>query len=404
MRAALTVLVAWGTLAGNFVGASPAGAEEGLHYGDRVRLAPGVSYREFDYPASYGTARGHLLTVDLRDPRVRVDLLHPGAVTKRATVSALADAQGAVGAVNGDFFDISEAQHPGVDPTYAPVGPAIAGGRQLKAAVPDGQRFGPALPPGTSAQDVIGVSADRTARLGRLVLRGAVSTPQGRLRLSGLNQYALPAGGIGAFTSAWGSASRVRATCGTDTERGAPCSTDTYEVTVHDGKVGAVSDTPGRGAVRPGDVVLVGREAGARSLRRLATGDRVRVLARLAADGGTSFRFAVGGFPILRSDRPLSGLDTRTAATRTAAGFGSAGRVLYLLALDGDAETGSGLTISELAALMRGIGADSAVDLDGGGSSTLVSREPGDRRVTVRNHPSGGAQRPVPDAIGVFSS
>jgi exopolysaccharide biosynthesis protein len=112
----------------------------------------------------------------------------------------------------------------------------------------------------------------------------------------------------------------------------------------------------------------------------------------------------VGGFPILRSDRPLSGLDTRTAATRTAAGFGSAGRVLYLLALDGDAETGSGLTISELAALMRGIGADSAVDLDGGGSSTLVSREPGDRRVTVRNHPSGGAQRPVPDAIGVFSS
>ncbi|MDX6328951.1 MAG: hypothetical protein QOI83_1334, partial [Streptomycetaceae bacterium] len=97
MRAALTVLVAWGTLAGSFVGASPAGAAEGLHLGDRVRLAPGVSYREFDYPASYGTARGHLLTVDLSDPRVRVDLLHPGAVTKRATVSALADAQGAVG-------------------------------------------------------------------------------------------------------------------------------------------------------------------------------------------------------------------------------------------------------------------------------------------------------------------
>jgi hypothetical protein len=230
------------------------------------------------------------------------------------------------------------------------------------------------------------------------VLSGAVSTPRGRLRLAGLNQYALPVGGIGAFTHDWGNASRMRAICGTDAERGAPCSEDAYEVTVRDGKVGAVADTPGSGAVRAGDVVLVGREGGARSLRKLAVGDRVGVLDRLDAEGSTSFRFAIGGFPILRSDRPLDGLDTRTAA-----GFGSAGKVLYLLALDGDAETGSGLTISELAALMHGIGADSAVNLDGGGSSTLVSREPGNERVTVRNHPSGGAERRVPNAIGVFA-
>jgi len=40
-----------------------------------------------------------------------VDLLTPGAVAARAAVSQLADARHAVGAVNGDFFDITEDQH-----------------------------------------------------------------------------------------------------------------------------------------------------------------------------------------------------------------------------------------------------------------------------------------------------
>jgi hypothetical protein len=371
---------------------------------DGVRVAPGVVYQEFSYPTSHGTAHGHLLTVDLRDRHVRVDLLTPGAVAARSAVSRLADARGAVGAVNGDFFNISETQHPGVDATGAPVGPAIASGRALKAAVPDGQRFGPALPPGTSAEDVIGVTANRTARLDRLALRGTADTPGGTFQLRGFNQYALPVDGIGAYTSGWGSASRRRAVCGTDTRRDDPCSSDTYEVKVRGGRVVAAASAPGRGAIAAGTTVLVGREEGARLLRKLSVGEQVRVTHWLSAQSGTSFAFAVGGFPVLRDGSPLSELDTRTAATRTAAGFGAGGGVLYLLALDGNAETDSGLTIHELAEVMREIGADSAVDLDGGGSSTLVTRAPGGSRVVVRNHPSGGAERPVPNAIGVFSS
>jgi hypothetical protein len=50
------------------------------------------------------------------------------------------------------------------------------------------------------------------------------------------------------------------------------------------------------------------------------------------------------------------------------------------------------------------MGADDAVNLDGGGSTTLVARDPGAAAVTVRNHPSGGAERPVANAIGVFAA
>ncbi|MFM9370066.1 phosphodiester glycosidase family protein [Streptomyces sp. Da 82-17] len=389
-------------------GAGPAGAATsgGGGGGDApvVRVASGVEYSSFTVPASHGPARAHLVTVDLADPRVRLDLLHAGAVAARRTVSSMADTAGAVAAVNGDFFNISEAQHPGVEATGAPVGPAVAGGRQLKAAVPDGQRFGPALPPGTHTTDVFGVGADGRARMGRLDLDGAVHTAHDRLPLGGLNQYALPVGSVGAFTADWGAASRFRSVCGTDTDRAAPCSTDTYEVTVRAGRVVATADVPGAGPIAADATVLVGRESGAQQLRKLAVGDPVHVRHRLvAAESDAALRFAVGGYPVLRDGQPLAGLDAFTSAVRSAVGTSDSGRRLHLLALDGGLDYRTGLTIAEVAQLMRELGARDAFSLDGGGSSTLVSRDPGAPGVTVRNSPSGGVERPVPNGIGVFS-
>jgi hypothetical protein len=409
VRATAVVLAATGALvAGTFTTAQAAGTttttigDVTLRAAPAASIAPGVDYRDFSLTASAGAVHGHLVSADLDDPHVSVDLLHGASVTDREPLSALADAQGAVAGVNADFFNISET-HAGVPPTGSSDGPAIASGHQLKAAVPNGQRFGPGLPPGTSTRDVIGVGADRTARLDTLDLHGAVLTHDGTLPLGGLNQYALPVGGIGAYTSDWGTVSRARAACGTDTVRSAPCTTDTFEVTVRHDHVVAESATLGAGAIEPGTVVLVGREAGADALRALPTGAHVHVSYRLAGDGRTPLRFAAGGYPILRDGSPLAGLDSATAATRTAAGIGSGGRRLYLLALDGTAETSAGLTISELAQVLHGFGAEDGVNLDGGGSTTLVTRDPGADQVTVRNHPGGGAERPVPDGIGVFS-
>ncbi|MET9257564.1 phosphodiester glycosidase family protein [Streptomyces sp. NPDC003717] len=399
-RPVLTVLAALGTLAGAaLTGAAPVAAAP-----QATRVAPGVTYEELDIPAAKGTAHAHVLRVDLRDPRVRLGLLHPAAVAAREPVSKLANAQGAVAGINGDFFNISEAQHPGVEATGAPVGPAIAEGRTLKAAVPVGQRFGPALPPGTTSEEVLGVGADRRARLDRLVLDGGVRAPEGRLPLGGLNQYALPVGSVGAFTSAWGAASRVRATCGTDTDRAAPCSTDTHEVTVRGGRVVGAADVPGAGAVAAGTTVLIGREAGAQWLRKLAVGERVGVRYRLvAAASRIPYRFALGGYPVLADGRPLPGLDGSVSAVRTAVGVADGGRRVVLLALDGAPAYRTGLTIAEVAGTLRSLGAEDGFSLDGGGSTTIAVREPGAAGATARNHPTDGAERPVANGIGVFS-
>ncbi|WP_445038324.1 phosphodiester glycosidase family protein [Streptomyces hayashii] len=272
----LALLVALGVTAGaTLAGTASADAASGTGAGTVV--ATGVSYRRYDLRAAAGTTRAHVLDVDLANPHVRLGLLYPGAVAARAAVSAMADRQRAVAGVNGDFFDISEAQHPGVEATGSSVGPAVANGRALKGAVPVAQRFGPALPPGTNTGAVVGVGTDGRARTDTLALDGSYTAGGRRLALGGVNQFALPENSVGAFTSDWGGVSRRRATCGTDSDRAGACSARTYEVTLRRGRVVSASATPGSGTVTAGTTVLVGREAGAQRLKRLVEGERVTV-------------------------------------------------------------------------------------------------------------------------------
>jgi exopolysaccharide biosynthesis protein len=85
-------------------------------------------------------------------------------------------------------------------------------------------------------------------------------------------------------------------------------------------------------------------------------------------------------------------------------GIADGGRRLYLLALDGAPGYRGGLTVAEVVATMRTLGSVDAFSLDGGGSTTMAARTPGAGAVAALNHPSGGAERPVPNGIGVFST
>ncbi|TMQ94915.1 phosphodiester glycosidase family protein [Actinomadura soli] len=368
-----------------------------LRFTSTTELAPGVVFKTFETTGIGGPVLGDLLDVDLRGPGVSMGLLHPPNVAARQRVSAMADAQRALAGINGDFFNVSETR-PGVVATGSSSGPEVDDGSPLKGAVPDGQRFGPALPPGTSAEDVIGVGADKRGHLGRLHLTGTIRAGATRIAVRGLNQYALPVGSAGAFTDEWGGVSRQRAVCGTDTVRNAPCSTNTAEVTVRRGVVTKVADEVGAGAIPQDTTVLVGREDGANALRGLRPGDRVRIGYRFTSP--RRFSFAIGGFPVLRDGEPLAGLDPKGPAPRTAAGVSRDGRRMYLVVADGRSERSAGLTVAELASLLDEAGVDDAVNLDGGGSSTFVTRSGG--KSVVRNVPSDGRERAVANGIGVF--
>src|SRR5690606_3591074 len=80
---------------------------------------------------------------------------------------------------------------------------------------------------------------------------------------------------------------------------------------------------------------------------------------------------------------------------RSAAGFSRDSTRIWLVAVDGrQPEFSRGATMAELAQIMRDLGAWNAVNLDGGGSTTLVVRER-----MVNRHDTLGTRRAVANAL-----
>jgi exopolysaccharide biosynthesis protein len=110
---------------------------------------------------------------------------------------------------------------------------------------------------------------------------------------------------------------------------------------------------------------------------------------------------AVSGWPMLvshcRSESRLPGSDifTRAPHARTAVGLSDDGRRLLVLVADGGREHVPGPTLPELAGLLVELGACTALNLDGGGSSALWVDD------HIVNHPSDGFERPVGNQLAV---
>ncbi|MCF6268623.1 MAG: phosphodiester glycosidase family protein [Melioribacteraceae bacterium] len=83
---------------------------------------------------------------------------------------------------------------------------------------------------------------------------------------------------------------------------------------------------------------------------------------------------------------------------RTAAGFGESKRYLYLATVDGRQVTSKGMSLPEFADFLISIGVYRAVNLDGGGSTTMVVRN------KIVNSPSdAGGERRVSNSLMVVS-
>ena len=124
--------------------------------------------------------------------------------------------------------------------------------------------------------------------------------------------------------------------------------------------------------------------------------------------GWESVQQAVGGREWIVRDGAVSISPHPASADeihpRSAIGLTADGR-LILATVDGR-ETGvsAGVRLPELAELMLERGAVSAINLDGGGSSSLVVRRAGTETPVIVNRPSDGFERPVTNSIQVIST
>ena len=93
---------------------------------------------------------------------------------------------------------------------------------------------------------------------------------------------------------------------------------------------------------------------------------------------------------------------------RTAIGITKTGKKLILVVVDGrQAGYSQGATLEELAQILKDFGAHQAINLDGGGSSTLVAQGAFDRPRLLNspvNHGLPGRQRPVGNHLGIYAN
>jgi hypothetical protein len=300
-----------------------------------------------------------------------------GRVKTTESLGELAHSERVAGGVNADFFALTA-------PFGVPIGALVTHG---------------VLVAGPAAQAVLAFDSSGTPRITTLSVAGSAQVGAVRIPIANWNRAAKS--GVAFFDASW--AAR------TDTATGV------IEVVLagrNPSRVESV-DTLTAGVAIPtdGGVLVVGSNASVTTrneLRALHVGDIVRVDVSLVPFHPYE---AVGGRPaILRDSAVIGAVDTQGQASfnvgrnpRTAAGIAANGRRLILAVVDGrEMPYSDGMSLRELALLMQALGARDAINLDGGGSSTLVYSDPGaGGALRIANRPSDKVERAVGDALAV---
>lgn len=356
-----------------------------------TRIGRGVDRAEADeiQTTRTGPWRLRVLTIDPRLAEGHLRATYGEDVARTETTTAMAQDLGAVAGTNGGFFSAGAAAARRGDPV----------GLAVHAGVVESE-------PGSYAPEthLLLNAATNTARVTKLRWRGAITHLPSRtsVALDHVNQApAVPAGcglrtevlsclqpgEVSVFTAAWG--------------RQTPSGAGVEVVLDSAGCLVDTATTRGT-ALRRGESSVQATGADVvplLALTVLGCLDRTDTLTdpagiRVPLTPGT---FAVNGrYPLLRDGEviaPRTGGSFVTARhPRTVAGVAADGRVL-LMTIDGRSRTSVGATLLEAAEAARSLGMVEAVNLDGGGSSTM----------SVNGHPSGkpsdGRERAVGDAL-----
>lgn len=336
----------------------------------RTAIAPGLDVTSFQRLESGGWVTGHVMTADLRTPTLSLDVTDGGTTSaSNDTVSSFATDAHAVAAVNGDYFDMNASD--------AAIGTDISATSGVRSISGD-QRPALTMASGRAAITALASQASAT-------INGA------HLAVDAVNSPTWHADQLGVFTPVWGSYPVGRLLSAGERIR---------VVHVIGGKVTSVDDDARSiaSAAAPGETLIVGRGPAADRLATVAPGQPVDVTLRT----NSAVDLAVGGSQVLIKDGKATGAEEVTAA-RTAVGVSRDGTRMWIVSIDGKVADSPGQTLSQLTALLLDQGAWQALNLDGGGSTTLVARPAGTSSLQLLDRPSDGTERKVTNAL-VFRS
>ncbi len=345
-------------------------------YDRREAVGPGVTYRERRLVrAGDGPFTLQILEVDPKNPAVNIlpARAHDRAIG-RETVSSMARRLGAAAAVTGGYFITAGPYAGGSSGVCFWNGEAIAS--------PDSSTPRTALVFCSEKDDVerlefepVGFSAQVRSST------GGTAAVTGLHRVRGSDDLIVYRPLMGERTLTYAS--------------GVEAQVDSQ------GTVVAWEEGKGNMAIPRDGYVLSGSGSGAEWLRAHARpGARITLDLQAKASSCTPTDITGGGPRLVRAGRVDLGREAfaheLVRHPRTAVAVTNSGSLLFVT-LDGRQPDSVGMTLREMAAMLIELGARDAMNLDGGGSTTMVVRD------SVRNSPSDGAERAVSDAILIYS-
>ncbi len=355
-------------------------------------ITQGASLQTIRMKTDGGPLNVYVLKADLSDPLLKIDTIvgSDGTLNKNQTVTEMAKRTGAVAAINGDFFQMMDSGRT--------IGLAYQGGILVESPALRADMYG------------FGLTTDKTPLIEIFNFQGKVTADNGKsFPLAGINKpgYLLMSDqssdidSLNLYNTYWGATSRGKL----------PNLTGVVEAVVQNGVVQRVlTDQPGV-AIPANGYILKGHGQAAKFIKdNLKPGSKV-TYTYTVEPGGSNLFAAVGGQALLVEDGHLPAYFSQNITgkhARTAAGVSKDGDTLYLVAVEKQASSDGtavsvGMTQEELADFLISIGVWRAVNLDGGGSTTMAARHLGDFNISLVNRPQGTTQRKVPDAIGIFS-
>ena len=343
------------------------------------RVAPGVEYGEYDLITSAGPIVVHVVAVAPQTPQIELNtvLASDALQSSGETVSSMARRTGAIAGINADYFDIGNTNRP----TNLVV------------------RHGALVSTPTKRYALV-ISSNGTPQIIEMTFAGTLQLADKTVALDAVNRA--PNGGTSLLTPAFGSVAPhddVTLVALTPTTGTPPFAT--Y-------RVDAVLDNTT--AQPPGYYLAIGMDAYA-SVGVPNPGDAIAASGDLEPFSLGSLAAAVGGGPLILNDGSWfddpdgpSGGEYAQRIPCSGAALGSDG-TLFLLEVDGrQPDLSVGITRPEFAALMRAFGAARGMAFDGGGSSELVARIPGESSASLVTTPSDGHERKVADGMFVYDT
>jgi DNA/RNA endonuclease YhcR with UshA esterase domain len=159
----------------------------------------------------------------------------------------------------------------------------------------------------------------------------------------------------------------------------------------------------GNTKLEEGQMVLSGAGSDKEALEQLEPGDTITIRTTAPAPWNEVDE-AIGGYHLLVKNGDAVESSDPYIHPRTAVGIKADGSVFFTVVDGRQPGISEGVTLTELGQMMKDMGAVEAINLDGGGSSTYVVRQPGDSSLTVVNTPSDGGERNVANSLLVVST